>query len=752
MVSGNLNLAPPVRIVDGLTAVPIDIQQLDSHVVFDAATSQAQVEASMRFIMGNTDGNPVFDFRQDIQEAYLNDVSVPVDKLQHHDFGGGPNAELRILDTIVPANSENTLRLIYGLNQPQAPNSQPIGWDPNSTRLYWDLWFTDLLPARYLEMWFPSNLIYDQFKFNLEIEIINSEFEHVIIANGSVNNLAPNHWRVEFRERFTSLSPMLITAAADRIESRQGLMILPDTSMELRLDTFKLTSTLANLASVENDVRTYITNNVINIGPYVHGDRFTTFIWTGVRSMEYEGGVTSNTGALEHEVFHSWFARGLRPATQNDSWLDEGWTVYNTGANRFALTPFDMSEPPVTLSSSNPFNRTTPSAAYSAGSRFFAGLADVLGLANLRSYMSSFFKENQGRLVTTRQLEAYLICRSGIVEIADYFERFVYGFPLERSTGCDLRLTNLWSQQDDSSIRGWEPVEAGQDNWFYAQITNAGATEARVSVVTFSFKSPFSTPVYPTDFRDNIINATVEFNLAPGATRTVKARWHKELIPPIPTGAERRHGCIFAEVDMLPDETADFFFTMSNYYIAKEEPVRLEVVRPSKWEDIEISFHHHDRRVVKELWQRMKVIESKALKPLEEVIGYQTQMKVLQPTKIAVGPRDEQLILNLARSSSLVVPDRPTEGIMAGIDEEFVRRDADLIELVDRAYLKLRPGHRVGLPYVMKPRDRVTMNVKIRAPKDAKPGDQFTIEVVQRDTKGESIGGFDVQVNIVNKR
>jgi hypothetical protein len=41
--------------------------------------------------------------------------------------------------------------------------------------------------------------------------------------------------------------------------------------------------------------------------------------------------------------------------------------------------------------------------------------------------------------------------------------------------------------------------------------------------------------------------------------------------------------------------------------------------------------------------------------------------------------------------------------------------------------------------------------MRIRAPRDAKPGDRFTVEVVQRNRKGELLGGFDIQVNIVDK-
>lgn len=351
--------------------------------------------------------------------------------------------------------------------------------------------------------------------------------------------------------------------------------------------------------------------------------------------------------------------------------------------------------------------------------------------------------------------------------------------------GSDMKITQLWSQQDNASIRSWEQVETGQDNWFYAEITNASTTTvARALVVTFSFKSPFSTPVYPGDFRNNIISATAEFNLAPGETRTVKARWPKELIPAIPTGASVRHGCILAEiynpedhvpagvtsigasngklkqrntdiVDMLPDETTDYFFDISSFHLKKEEFARLEVIRPSKLENMEISFHHRNPLVIKKLLENVELIKAKAVRPIEGITASRTEVSVLEPTRVSIRRGAElPLIFHLARGSSIMVPDQPAleADVSEGIDEDFVRCDVDLAESGDLPVLRLRPGRRMGWPYIMKPRDHARMRMRIRAPKDAKPGDRFNVEVVQRNSKGEFLGGFDIQVNIVDKK
>jgi hypothetical protein len=433
-LSHNLNLAPHPKVVDGLLAVPVDIQQVDSHVIFDMSKRTAHVKSTVQFISGSRDGNPIFDLRQDILQAHLYKERFPIEMMQHHDFDGGHDAELRILDKVLPSGTENILTLIYDLNQPQCLHSQPIGWNP--PRLYFEFWFSDLWPARYLEMWFPSNLIYDEFKFNLEIEIINTPVEHIAFSNGRIHAVGQNHWQIKFPQPFSSFSPMLCIIASDTVEYRQGIMTLPNNGERIHLDTFKLLETSDDLAAVEKNLKECIAENVRDVGPYIHGDRFTTFLWsdTGGRSMEYDGAVTSDFALLKHEIFHSWFARGLKPASQNDSWMDEGWTVYCT-VDSSKISPFALSDPPVTLSSSNPFNRTTPSSpsgpdAYKDGSRLFASLASELGKKELQSYMAKFYRGNKGKGVTTLQLQSHLVKESGNKIIQEYFDRFVFGLRL----------------------------------------------------------------------------------------------------------------------------------------------------------------------------------------------------------------------------------------------------------------------------------------------------------------------------------
>ena len=144
-MSTNFHLAPPAKIVDGLTAVPIDIQAINAALVFDGSTGTAIGDATIDFIMGPQNGNPIFDLRQTITGAWLDGVSIHVSKLAHHDFGGGIEAELRIIESNLLPSSAHSLRVTYSLGIPQSSTAgsyQPgLSWS-SGPRLTFNFGFT----------------------------------------------------------------------------------------------------------------------------------------------------------------------------------------------------------------------------------------------------------------------------------------------------------------------------------------------------------------------------------------------------------------------------------------------------------------------------------------------------------------------------------------------------------------------------------------------------------------------------------
>ncbi|WP_394826396.1 hypothetical protein [Pendulispora albinea] len=424
----DLENAPPVVDVDGLRAVPIDIRRLDATVVLDAKTRTAAVEVTLQFRMGATSGYPIFDLRQDIGEAFLNGTRLDPAKLGQHDFGGGAGASLRVIEKRLPACSRNELTLVYALNKPSAANSKAIGWAADSSRVTWDFWLSDLYAGRYLEQWFPANLIYDKFAFDLDLKLENSELPHSVVTNGEALKVGDAHWLIAYPKRFTAISPMLVLTPNDAVSTYDTTLELA-SGRSLELALVKENGITADLPALAAQIKGWVDEFTASTGEYAHGDRLTVYVWNNSsRSMEYDGATTSNLRSLEHELFHSWYARGVKPAGQNDGWIDEAWTVYNTdGVVAFEVKALDPQAPPVLLASANPWNRITAGASYGAGQKLFAGLAAEMGLDPLRRAMKRFYGRHALDVITTQELERFLYCTSRNEAVPAAFHRFVYG-------------------------------------------------------------------------------------------------------------------------------------------------------------------------------------------------------------------------------------------------------------------------------------------------------------------------------------
>jgi hypothetical protein len=333
------------------------------------------------------------------------------------DLGGGPGAEMRVLDAALLAGSRHRLELQYRLATPAAEGALPVGWTASGAQF--DFWMSDLHPGRYLEMWLPANLCHDRFALTIDLRVDGGD-EHSVVTNGTVHDVGPNRWQVEYPATFTSLSPMLVLRPSHEIEAQQR------QTEQLQIVTAKVAESDADLEASEADLAAWLAHNEQRYGTYVHGERFTAVLWGPGRGMEYDGATTAAVGALEHEVFHSWFGRGIKPATASDGWIDEAWTSWATNSRRreggrFWVDELSLEEPPVLLHPPSPWSRHTPIESYKEGSRLFAGVAHRLGGApQLRQKMAEWYRANAGGFVTTDDLERHL-------GAAELFARYVHG-------------------------------------------------------------------------------------------------------------------------------------------------------------------------------------------------------------------------------------------------------------------------------------------------------------------------------------
>ncbi|HSS12188.1 MAG TPA: hypothetical protein VLL25_20035, partial [Acidimicrobiales bacterium] len=371
---------PPVRL-DGRVVVAADVERVAARLRFDVAARSAHAEAGVEFVVEGGDGCPALDLRQNVASLRLDGVQLPGDAFSPMDLGGGEGAEMRVLDRVLPVGSRHRLDLSYQLDTPAAREAQPIGWDGG---VRFDFSMSDLYPGRYLEMWLPAGLCQDRFRLRLDIEVLNASVGHTIITNGVHAQLGADRWEIAYPAQFTSLSPMLVIAPSPQIDVRQRLVALAGRTQPVTLVTAGHHDAEADLVACEADIAAWLAYNAERYRPWVHGDRFAAVIWGPRRGMEYDSGTTASVSALEHEVLHSWFGRGVKPSRASDGWIDEAWTGWATSSRRseegrFAEVELGLDEPPVVLCPPHPWSRHTPVESYREGTRLFAGLAHLLG-------------------------------------------------------------------------------------------------------------------------------------------------------------------------------------------------------------------------------------------------------------------------------------------------------------------------------------------------------------------------------------
>ena len=768
----NFHLAPPAKLVDGLWAVPIDIQRITATLTFDASTTSGTGDATLEFKMGRCTGCPIFDLRQTITAAWLDGVPVPVAKLAHHSFSGGPNADLRIVESSLAAGSAHNLRVTYQVGTPQAPMIgsylPAIQWS-DGARVALNFGFTDRGPGRYLESWVPANMIFDQYELNLELRILNTTVAHTVLTNGTVTSLDTNHWRVNWPAHSTAFSPLLELRAQDTLASATGTVTLPVSGRTVSIEAWKLPndpqspSSGANLPVEVDHIKTYLTNNENLNGSYPHCNRFVAFLHRG--GMEYDGGTTTAIGPLQHEMFHSWWGRGVKPASQPDAWFDEAWTVYND-EGAIGSQPFDSTDLPVTLCTRNPWSRITASGAYDDGNKFWKGVAAIIGVNSLNTLMSDLYKQGLRQPVTTTDIEQFLICHTGNTQLVDAFHRFAYGFdnPVltpdlwlrddPGHTGADAwpgawwDSPDLWVRNSDDGGTTHQPPEFGQDNWFYARVRNRGTAPVSHFVVTFNVKQFAGTQfAYPSDFLPCVAAAS-GFDLTAGASVIVKARWPRSLVPPAGPDACCLLAAILTKgdqpiagrhvwehnnlaqknltvVDMKPNTWFVLPFVVTNLLSLADRSFHLELIRPKDYLEVETSLMHSSQQVFKRV-------------PNLEITPFDYRRSTMDRDTTegldcaGQAPARMGREVELRRMLTSEQPELMEKRFPRGIEVKFPR------------------GATARLLVSLRPQEQLTFGLRLRVPPNARKGDAIHMDLVQRDPRNRRIlGGIAVQINVI---
>jgi hypothetical protein len=477
--------------------VPTHIADLRAVVTLDAHSSQAHADATMTYVVGPADGNPFFDLRQNVERCWIDGIATDPAAIASHDIGeNDPHSSVRVIRERQRAGSVHALRVTYRLGVPNSDlgGAYPpvLSWLPGP-RVRWSLGMADLYAGRYLEAWFPANLPFDHFPFTLELVITGTAVPHTVVTNGDVATRGTNRRLIRFPGWFTSMSPLIELHAADMVRTASMTTRLPISERPITISATKFIDGDEDLTASLPRIAALLSEQERRFGEF-SGTSYVCFFHGTSGGMEYGHATTTSTSALRHEVIHSWFARGLTPASQADGWWDEGFTRYLETDER--TEQLDLGAPPVELCSRRPFQRTTSARSYEDGSRVFRGIAALVGREGLQVAMRELYRARHGTSISTPMLESHLIASTGAVSLIDVFHRFVYGFgDDEPSPQLDIDILTC----RDRSMR--------------VRVRNNGATVCRHFAAVIATR------------RGRVISAATDFDLAPGRSRSMSLRW-----------------------------------------------------------------------------------------------------------------------------------------------------------------------------------------------------------------------------------
>lgn len=232
----------------------------------------------------------------------------------------------------------------------------------------------------FLERYMPMSLESDQFPLTIHVTTPKSNRAHRVMANGSAK-ATQTGFDVRYPEHSTCSSIYFHLVPIDRYYLSESVARIGDKNVPVAVYSMRSAGEPFHV-KVKDKAAQYVEHFGNEIGFYPH-DAYLAHLYPRSGGMEYSGATSCDPGSLRHEIMHSWWGRGAKPADGNAGWIDEAVTVWWVDSNGRLSTP-----PPATdfkarrksqpLSVPGEYRRMTNALAYSQGSRFITHVASHL--------------------------------------------------------------------------------------------------------------------------------------------------------------------------------------------------------------------------------------------------------------------------------------------------------------------------------------------------------------------------------------
>lgn len=403
----NLHLSPPNFETSNGPAVFVDFKTAEYDITYDVKAETAKVKTKIIFD-SKYEGRPLFDLVPTPSSVKLDGESVGQKIIS---FPGKVSTLRQLTSSVAP-----------GLHTLEMVNTISTNVQFNQDRVLSAFWIRDLKDRMFLEQYVPSNFEYDQYQMTINITIngqskVSQEFYH----NGKITQTSPKSWKIEYPEYFTvsslyfHMTPKKWLHRTDfTYPSISGTQI-PITvysPVKSRIKKFKA-ETIRVMKELEADY-----------GPWAHTSFVALANSKGTGGMEHSGATATSFEALDHEMLHSYFAKGIMPANGNSGWIDEAIASWrDKGYQRNPSTGFGGSN----LGNQSVYNRNTDRRAYALGAAFMAYLDYRLQDAGgLKAFLKGYFHAYKHQVITAEHFKNNMEFFSGL-NLDQEFETYVWG-------------------------------------------------------------------------------------------------------------------------------------------------------------------------------------------------------------------------------------------------------------------------------------------------------------------------------------
>ena len=387
-VFANLHLAPPSFKYRDSKAVFIDITKAQYDIKYYPSKLTSRVKTTWIFNI-QEEGYPLFDFVPSRMGIRVNGVAARFTKLDSPD---GVTDYKVVNKKLLPG--EHKLEIWTKVKRGTSYGFKSV----NS-----GFFIKDLKEKKFLEKYVPANLEYDQYPMTFKVKVYSS-YKHKIVANAKITENAWNDYTVEYPEYYSSSAVYFHLFKQGKywwinktFTSKDGreIPVTIYTKWFIKADPF-LAKAREYFRELEKDYGPWPHKQLIIYGMSIRG------------GMEYPGATATSLRSLGHEMFHSYFAKGVTPANGNSGWMDEGLASWrDNGYQTLSHPGFDA----FNLGAHSVYKRNTDDNSYKIGRAFFGFLNSKL---DLKSTLKSYFDKYKHSLVTTQTMINYFEKHTGL--------------------------------------------------------------------------------------------------------------------------------------------------------------------------------------------------------------------------------------------------------------------------------------------------------------------------------------------------